>query len=146
MKHPKINTADIDRSQLVEPMLSPAERAEYERGWGLFNRGEFWHAHEAWENVWKNRPEPSRIFFQGIIQLAAAYHLLVVKGRHGGAMKNFEKAEEKLRLFPERFLSVSVASLRMAIREARLEVEKLGADNLAAFDRGLIPQIDLDLL
>jgi predicted metal-dependent hydrolase len=114
---------------------------DYEEGWRLFNERQFWHAHEAWENVWKRRPEESRIFFQGIIQLAAAYHLLLVKKRYGGMMRNFEKAEEKLRLFPSRFLRVDVAMLLVAVQNAREEVARVGPDHLERFNVSLIPVV-----
>lgn len=142
LHHPKRDAHNIDRSLLLEPVLSPEEQQEYERGWKLFNDGEFWHAHEAWENVWKQRPEPSRIFFQGIIQLAAAYHLLFVKCRYGGMIGNLDKAEEKLRLFPGRFLDVDVQLLLAAIIETRKEVERVGPDNLQSFDRGIIVRLE----
>jgi len=58
---------EIDRSCLVEPALSKEDWDEYWRGWQLFNERQFWHAHEAWENIWKRCPAESRIFFQGII-------------------------------------------------------------------------------
>ncbi len=127
---------------LVEPQLSRVEQEEFERGWALFNRGEFWHAHEAWENVWKERPEPSRIFFQGIIQLAAAYHLLFVKQRYGGMIRNLEKAEEKLQLFPDVFLNVNVQSVLEMILQTRKEVERIGPGNLPSFDRNILARLE----
>ncbi len=128
---------------LFEPELSDEEWEDYEEGWRLFNSGEFWHAHEAWENVWKRRPEESRIFFQGIIQLAAAYHLLLVKQRYGGMMRNFEKAEEKLLIFPRTFLGIDVHELLEAITRAREEIAKIGKENLATFDRSRIPTVNI---
>jgi predicted metal-dependent hydrolase len=116
---------------------------DYEEGWRLFNDREFWHAHEAWESVWKRRGEESRIFFQGIIQLAAAYHLLVVKKRYRGTMRNFEKAEEKLRLFPDPFLRVDVSRLLNAVDQARKEINRIGEQHLEQFDLEQIPTIAL---
>ncbi len=135
----KKSASEIDVALLSEPALSTEDWREYEEGWRLFNERQFWHAHEAWENVWRRRPEESRIFFQGIIQLAAAYHLLVVKKRYGGMMRNFEKAEEKLRLFPSFFLGVKVSDLLQAIDRARAEVRRVGADNLSDCDPSVLP-------
>lgn len=137
----KKSASEIDVALLSEPALSAEEWREYEEGWRLFNERQFWQAHEAWENVWRRRPEESRIFFQGIIQLAAAYHLLVVKKRYGGTMRNFEKAEEKLRLFPSFFLGVKVGDLLQAIDGARAEVRRVGAENLSVFDLSVIPVV-----
>lgn len=133
----------IDRAKLVEPPLSEEEWQQYETGWEFFNHRRFWDAHEAWEGVWKRRHEESRIFFQGIIQLAAAYYLLTVKRRCGGMMRNFEKAEEKLTLFPSSFLGCDVKVLLQAIAAARSEVQRIGSDHLAAFDCSLIPTVQI---
>jgi len=142
---PKKSLSQIDLHLLIEPVLSPEDRSDYAEGWRLFNEHQFWHAHEAWESVWKRRPEESRIFFQGIIQLAAAYHLLVVKQRYGGMMRNFEKAEVKLRLFPSSFLGVNVGQLLSAIRNARVEIARIGAESLERFDLSLIPTVHPEL-
>ena len=133
--------AEIDPSCIAEPAMTSEDWKDYEEGWRLFNEREFWHAHEAWESVWKRRDEESRIFFQGIIQLAAAYHLLVVKKRYRGMIRNFEKAEEKLRLFPDRFLRVDVSRLLNAVDQARKEINRIGEQHLEQFDLDQIPMI-----
>lgn len=137
----KKKVCEINSQMLLEPELSPNDWQDYEEGWRLFNAREFWHAHEAWERVWQRCHEESRIFFQSIIQLAAAYHLLLVKRRYGGMMRNFEKAEEKLRLFPTTFLGVDVHALLDAIEGAREEIERIGEGNLAAFDPAQLPRV-----
>ena len=40
----------------------------------LFNRGEFFAAHEAWEDVWRESKDPRRRFLQALIHLAVAFH------------------------------------------------------------------------
>lgn len=47
---------------------------EYLRGIALFNAGEFWEAHEEWEAIWLEAEEGYPLFFQGLIQVAAAFH------------------------------------------------------------------------
>ncbi|MEK7250497.1 MAG: DUF309 domain-containing protein, partial [Bacteroidota bacterium] len=126
----KKSIQEVDPALLSEPLLGAEDWHEYEEGWRLFNERKFWHAHEAWETVWKHRPEESRIFFQGVIQLAAAYHLLLVKKRYGGMMRNFEKAEEKLKLFPPRFLGVDVEELLHSITNSRKEVNRIRETSL----------------
>lgn len=47
----------------------------------LFDAGEYWHAHEAWEDAWRADDAPDRDYHKGLIQLAAAcYHLR--RGNH----------------------------------------------------------------
>lgn len=134
---------DVDRSLLHEPVLTVQDWKDLKEGVQLFNVRKFWHAHEAWEAVWKRHPEESRIFFQGLIQLAAAYHLLLVNKRYGGTMRNFIKAEEKLKLFPSQFIRVDVSLLLHSIRVAREEIGRLSASRLDEFDQLLVPTITL---
>lgn len=137
----KKSAGEIDTSLLKEPLLSEEDWRDYERGWLLFNERHFWEAHESWEALWKRRPEESRIFFQGIIQLAAAYHLLLAKRRFRGMIRNLDKAEEKLRLFPGQFLQVDVSSLLRAIHQTRTEASRLGPSRLEEFSEDLVPTI-----
>jgi predicted metal-dependent hydrolase len=139
----KKSVDQIDPAQLSEPHLDDEGWRNYVHGWQLFNERKFWHAHEAWEYVWKRDPSESRIFFQGIIQLAAAYHLLTVPLRYSGMMRNFDKAEEKLKLFPLTFLDVDVKGLLDAIAVARGEIARIGRDHLNMFPTGLIPVVPL---
>lgn len=114
----KKKPGEIDISRLVEPKLTEGQRKLFEKGVALFNERRFWEAHEAWEGVWIERPEESRIFFQGIIQAAAGYHLIVERTRISGAIKNLRKALEKLELFPATFMGLDVRSLKTSIGKA----------------------------
>lgn len=47
----------------------------YLAGVELFNRGEFFEAHEVWEDLWRDCDPADRRFYQALIQAAvAAYH------------------------------------------------------------------------
>ena len=62
----------------------------FEDGVRLFNEREFWHAHEAWEELWLEEDDDDRVlFYQGLIQLAAAYHHMK-RGTFPGAVRLFE--------------------------------------------------------
>src|SRR5437867_13299497 len=90
---------EISRTPLKQLEMSVEDWAEFGHGVTLFNSGKFWHAHEAWEQVWLRHAEDERLFFQGLIQLAAAYHHLIVKKNYRGLMNNFDKAWQKLEVF-----------------------------------------------
>jgi hypothetical protein len=52
--------------------LDPAEAdALFRRGVALFNGVRYWHAHEAWETLWRAAPDEERDFYQGLILVAA---------------------------------------------------------------------------
>ncbi|MDA1000421.1 MAG: DUF309 domain-containing protein [bacterium] len=70
--------------------------AKSDAGVFLFNQGEYWFAHEAWEDVWREMEGPPRLFYQGLIQLAAGY--VKLQQRHyKGALGNLRKGLEKFR-------------------------------------------------
>ena len=46
----------------------------YRHGLQLFNRGEFFEAHEVLEDVWRAAAIEDRRFLQGLIQIAVALH------------------------------------------------------------------------
>ena len=111
----------INPEDVVEPSMSPDDWRDFEEGVDLFNRGLFWESHESWERVWRRHPEPSRIFFQGLIQAAAAHHQFRRGIRHG-VIKHFNNALSKLDQFPGRFLGVDVTGLRESMRTGLEEI------------------------
>ena len=142
MKLPKKKKIhEIDPQNLTEPRLTDSQRAMFVRGVELFNNRKFWEAHEAWEEIWKECEAESRIFFQGIIQAAAAYHLLLVKRRYAGAMNNFDKAMSKLTLFPAEFLEMNVEKLRKAVSESQAIAARLGPERLEEFPDSAVPTL-----
>ena len=144
MKPPRKKRVDeIDRTNLEPPALDEAEWQIFRHGVALFNDGKFWEAHEAWEEVWKGRTEESRIFFQGIIQAAAAYHLIVTRPRYGGARNNIAKALATLELFTGNVLGIDVDELRRAVQQSQRVLEELGEANIGAFPGDAIPTITL---
>ena len=71
-----------------------------EKGVTLFNSHQFWHAHEAWEELWLQSSGEEKIFLQGLIQLAAAYHH-VQRGTFRGGVRLFDAALRKLERFDD---------------------------------------------
>lgn len=67
------------------PLMAPQDRRRYlEHARDLFNRGDFWLAHEALETVWRSiiKEDEARVW-QGFIQAAAALLHRGRGNRHG---------------------------------------------------------------
>ena len=115
----------------------PSSPSAFVRGARLFDRGAFFDAHEAWEEQWRIEPDKSeRRFLQGLIQVAAALHKLLVMGSPEAAARLFARALAKLdgcRADVTRENAFDLAAFRVAIHGC--------ADALAAdrFDRAAIP-------
>ena len=76
--------------------LSPEQRIEWmAKGREAWNAGEFYEAHEFWEEVWNVIDEPERLWVQGLIQVATGLHKLAA-GREDVAATLFAKALVKL--------------------------------------------------
>lgn len=69
-------------------------------GLALFNSARFWEAHEAWERDWLTAEGDQKVFLQGLIQLAAAYHH-VQKRTYRGGVRLFDAAAAKLSRVPD---------------------------------------------
>lgn len=97
-------------------MFSAAHQHAFEEGAALFNRGQWWEAHEAWEGPWLTAQGPDRAFLQALILLAAALH----RRWHYGSLthRNFHKAVKYLDTLPDEYGGVQLAHLRAAVWDA----------------------------
>ena len=109
------------------PPLEPAEADRlFRRGVALFNGVRYWHAHEAWETLWRAAPDEERDFYQGLIQVAAG--LLHLQRRNlRGARNKLAEGLDRLRPYQPAHRGVFVNEL---IGEARRLLEDLEAGNL----------------
>jgi len=95
--------------------LTKHQRARFQEGIELFNRGRFFDCHEALEEVWLEFSGDRKKFLQGLIQLTVAFHHLG-SGNLVGAGRLLAAAVEKLALdSPERVL-IDVDALLAAVR------------------------------
>ena len=81
------------------PPLDPNEQHELlHRGVALFNGLRYWHAHEAWETLWRAADEKDRDFYQGLIMVAAG--LLHLQRRNArGARNKLSEGLDKLKRY-----------------------------------------------
>ena len=64
--------------------MNRATRRLYDEGIALFDRGQFFEAHEVWEDAWRPARGDDRALLHGVIQVAAGFHKLQC-GRPDGA-------------------------------------------------------------
>ncbi len=74
----------------------------FAEGARLFDAGKYFEAHEAWEGRWRRATdEAERRFLQGLIQVAAAFHKLLVARSSEAAQRLLAKGLAKLDASPE---------------------------------------------
>ena len=133
----------LEPESITEPELTDEDWKDLSEGIRLFNAGAYWESHEAWELVWRRRNEPTRVFFQALIQFAAAYHQLD-RGVYHGVVKHMRNASTKLASFPDRFLGVEVGPVKSSLELCLDEALRLGEGKLSTFDRRLVLRIDFN--
>jgi predicted metal-dependent hydrolase len=80
------------------PLATGEAERLFREGVALFNGVRYWHAHEAWETVWRAAPDEDRDFYQGLIQVAAG--LLHLQRRNlRGARNKVGEGIDKLRAY-----------------------------------------------
>jgi predicted metal-dependent hydrolase len=116
----------------------------YLAGIVLFNRGDFFEAHEVWESLWMDTHGPDKQFFQGLIQAAVGLcHFC--NGNLRGAVKLYHSSRDYMQRYSSPFMGLDQAAFWS-------QMERCFADVLApgAPDRGIevpeefIPTIRLE--
>jgi predicted metal-dependent hydrolase len=95
-------------------------------GLRLYDAGEFFAAHEAWETVWLSSQEPDKTFLQGLIQVTAAFYHLQRNNPLGAALL-LQAALRRLERYPACYGGVSVALLCNDIRQRLLALDDVEA-------------------
>ena len=87
----------------------------YLKGIRFFNRGDFFEAHDVWEELWMQCEESARLFYQGLIQAAVSL-LHFENGNQIGARKLCRSSREKLSLYGPRFQGLEIFSFIDAVQ------------------------------
>ncbi|MFO0973255.1 MAG: DUF309 domain-containing protein [Phycisphaerae bacterium] len=103
------------------------ERRGFHSGLALFNAGEFFEAHDAWEEIWSQVQDRRRErFYRGLIRAAVTLELLR-RGRAVGVRQVFVSCLEEWEGLPDGFMGLDrpafVARLRHAIEPAITDLE-----------------------
>ncbi len=107
----------------------------------LYQAGHYWNAHEAWEEVWLQAPRELRAFYQGLIQITAAFvHL--TRNEYPGTVRLLDEGIAKLEAHPDGTRGIALAAFVAGARAVRERVHALGEKRLPELDRALIPRIE----
>ena len=94
----------------TEPLTEREADRLFWQGVALFNGARYWHAHEAWETLWRAAPEAERDFYQGLIQVAAG--LIHLERRNArGAVNKLSEGLDRLRPYAPKHRGIVVGEL-----------------------------------
>lgn len=99
------------------------------RGVELFNAGDYFHAHEVWEDWWRLTTRPEKQTIQGMIQIAVAMHHAST-GNLPGAISVMERGLRNLEGAGEVWRGVNLQCLRADTRHA---LQQLNAQQVPSF-------------
>jgi predicted metal-dependent hydrolase len=130
---------DLPRGRM--PALEPDEADRlFREGVSLFNGVRYWHAHEAWEAVWRAADDAERPFFQGLIQVAAGLLHLQRRNRRG-ALTKLQEGLDKLQAFEPAHHGIFVSEL---IGRAERIVDDLRAGQLPYLIPPVIRYVEME--
>ena len=120
-------------------MSEAAEKeALFQKGLMEYEKGDYFEAHEAWEDLWSDYNLSDRKFIQGLIQLSVSFvHLR--NGNMNGARSLLKKCSEKFEPYQHLQRGINMDELKMGIKTVTLAYEEI--DDPRIFDWDLVPSL-----
>ena len=99
----------------------------------LFNKADFFSAHDFFEKCWMESDRKERIFFQGMVQVSVrCYHLIT--GSFRGSLSQLKKGTKKLNSFHPSHKNIDLENLVNIIESIILELNNfISEQNLRMF-------------
>ena len=111
----------------------------YKQGKKEFQNGNYYDAHEVWEDLWSDYYLKDRKFIQGLIQLSVSFvHLK--NGNMKGAKNLLKKSKEKFLEFKGEHRSINIETLRSEMNIIEKEYQSLNTPE--GFNWSLVPKLD----
>ena len=108
----------------------------FQRGLDEYDKGEYFEAHEAWEDLWSDYNFPDRKFVQGLIQLSVSFvHL--GNGNLTGAKNLLKKCQQKFDDYNGIHRDINLADLKSSIEAVEIVYSEL--NDCRDFDWDLVP-------
>ena len=108
------------------------------KGLEAYHEGNYFDAHEFWENLWSDYYLEDRDFIQGLIQLSVSFvHL--ENGNLNGAKSLMKKCLEKFKDFGRVHRDINVSGLKISIKKILNEYENIKKTD--DFNNDLIPDL-----
>ncbi|MBM3995824.1 MAG: DUF309 domain-containing protein [Planctomycetes bacterium] len=116
----------------------------YLAGIVLFNRGDFFEAHEVWESIWMDTAGADKKFYQALIQAAVSLcHFCNGNGR--GAVKLFRSSRDYMQRYDQQFLGLDQSVFWQQMDQCYAELLAMPDPTRAVPIREeLIPTIELN--
>ncbi len=130
-------------SDVISDDVHGDDRDPFDRGVVLFNAGQWFDAHEAWEDLWHMATGRHRETLQGLIQLAVTMEHMR-RGNPRGVINVFDASTRHLAGAPELFMGIELARLQREVGELVRQVRAMPEACLRpGAPRGQVLPVDL---
>ena len=110
----------------------------FKRGLDEYDKGDYFEAHEAWEDLWSDYNFPDRKFIQGLIQLSVSFvHL--GNGNLTGAKNLLKKCQQKFDDYNGIHRNINLSDLKSSIEAVEIVYSEL--NDCRDFDWDLVPAL-----
>ena len=110
----------------------------FQRGLEEYDKGDYFEAHEAWEDLWSDYNFPDRKFVQGLIQLSVSFvHL--GNGNLTGAKNLLKKCQQKFDDYNGIHREINLSDLKSSIEAVEIVYSEL--NDCRDFDWDLVPAL-----
>ena len=110
----------------------------FKRGLDEYDKGDYFEAHEAWEDLWSDYNFPDRKFVQGLIQLSVSFvHL--GNGNLTGAKNLLKKCQQKFDDYNGIHRKINLSDLKSSIEAVEIVYSEL--NDCRDFDWDLVPAL-----
>lgn len=114
----------------------------YRKGIEHFNNKEFFECHEVLEELWFKEEGESKLFYQGLIQVAVAFHHYENEN-YRGASKLLQSGIAKLRNYPPEYKGIDLNELLAELERWEKRICDCLRGGRAEFETLVIPRLIL---
>lgn len=116
---------------------------EYLIGVQLFNRGDYFEAHEVWEDLWRATAGPDRAFYQGLIQVAVGL-CHYYNGNSMGACRLYHRFRGYLNGFQPSFQGLDLDAFLGSLERLFEPALQAEPNETVWLDQSLVPPVTLE--
>jgi predicted metal-dependent hydrolase len=110
------------------------------KGVVLFNHRLFFEVHEVLEAQWLQESGDTKLFLQGLIQVAVGFHHLENRNLRGARLL-LQDGMEKLTRYQPVFLEIELQEFMSGLAQCHAALQRLGEESPAQFPTALIPRL-----
>ena len=110
----------------------------YINGLKKYGEGDYYQAHEYWEDLWHNKQLNDRIFIQGLIQISASFYKIQCSNLRG-AKSLLEKSMNKFEKYSGNHRNIDVDKLKQELLVIRKKYNEINSTD--EFDLNSVPEL-----